>query len=104
MKLKRLALLTAAALSLNFSWGAMPLPFFSPCDDLTGFTTFGDSGYTNEWGITTFGAGNNANPAFSYVPGYRQNNYNWNADGIVFTPELAIESGKAYKVSVVMGA
>ena len=104
MGLKRLTMFLAAALAFNAGWGATSLPFYSPCEDLTGFTTFGDSGYTNEWSLTTFGAGTNANPAFSYVPGYRQNNNNWHADGILFTPELAIETGKAYKVSMVMGA
>lgn len=103
MKFRRILLLSAGILAFNFSWAVQSIPFYSPCDDLTGFTTYGDTGYTNAWEVTSVGVGNNANPAFSYVPGYRQNNNNWKADGILFTPQLDIQTGNVYKLKVVIG-
>lgn len=82
------------------------IPYYNPGEDISTVTTVLDATYTDKctaWSVYTIGMGNQANKAFSYVPGYR-GNYDWTAGGTLWTKALDIKDGYAYKVTVVMGS
>lgn len=105
MRLKKLYLLLAAALAFPSIKAAEPIPYYNPCEDINTITWVRDvGGYgTSDWAVYSYGTGTSANPAFSYVPGYR-GNYEYSLGSTVFTKELDIKDGKVYKMSLVYGS
>lgn len=104
--MKHLSLLAGLLVaSASTAMAVEPIPYYNPCEDITTITWVRDVPpyNTQDWHQDTYGSGNQANPAFSYVPGYKPSSL-FNLGSTVFTKELDLQTGKAYKLTFVYGS
>lgn len=105
MKISKIVLFAGAFATALSAQALEKLPYYNPCEDLSTITWVRDQPpyNTTDWTVQAYGTGTQANPAFSYVPGYRPSAV-YNVGSTVFTKELDIKDGSVYKLTFVYGS